>query len=598
MLSGHGLSRPQAQDSPGVFTLAENHGVWRLVTPAGEPFFSMGVNVVNMGAIPEDYRDDLPEYAAFRHYGSSTAWVEATLGRFRRWNFNTLGAWSDYERFADDGKSRLPFVVELGLGRSMGAPWSDLFSDIFARGVDVIASRKITAFRDNPQLIGYFSDNELGWWDETIFYHFLKQPPSNHTRRVLINLLREHYRGGFAALVHDFEPGSARSFEDLEAGAQLKLRAGGQGARVIDRFVALVAERYYSVCREAIRRYDDRHLLLGDRYLGWYSPTVARIAAQYVDCISINYGADWNDGRIARFYLDSLHRLTGKPILISELYFTAMENRSGNRNTGGMFPTVRTQRERAESFRRYLSTVAALPYVVGAHWFQYYDEPSFGRGDGEDFNMGLVDIEDRPYEELTEVAAALRPENIHASVDPGETAATTAIGLPRANADPEAGLRNWDVDRMRIAPEPHAAPFADLYACWDEGNLYLAAYVIDFAEKKLYAGETIPQGDRIHWTIESGKGNAPLHVWFGLADEPAVTTPGLAAKFSQVSIRHTAIVTIPASRYGGTSFKAGDELTLEAHLRGMSGAAQMRWNRRLRLTENQNYKRTMQYRER
>ena len=37
-----------------------------------------------------------------------------------------------------------------------------------------------------------------------------------------------------------------------------------------------------------------------------------------------------------------------------------------------------------------------LPYVVGADWFQYYDEPPHGRKlDGEDYNFGLVDIHDR-----------------------------------------------------------------------------------------------------------------------------------------------------------------------------------------------------------
>ena len=41
-----------------------------------------------------------------------------------------------------------------------------------------------------------------------------------------------------------------------------------------------------------------------------------------------------------------------------------------------------------------------MPAMVGAHWFQYMDEPATGRSDGENYNIGLVDVTDRPYEEL------------------------------------------------------------------------------------------------------------------------------------------------------------------------------------------------------
>ena len=37
-------------------------------------------------------------------------------------------------------------------------------------------------------------------------------------------------------------------------------------------------------------------------------------------------------------YLDTLHALTGKPMLVSEFYMAAEENRSGNKNTVGGFP--------------------------------------------------------------------------------------------------------------------------------------------------------------------------------------------------------------------------------------------------------------------
>jgi hypothetical protein len=36
---------------------------------------------------------------------------------------------------------------------------------------------------------------------------------------------------------------------------------------------------------------------------------------------------------------------------------------------------------------------------VGTHWFQYRDQATTGRGDGENYQIGLVDICDTPYPE-------------------------------------------------------------------------------------------------------------------------------------------------------------------------------------------------------
>ena len=55
-----------------------------------------------------------------------------------------------------------------------------------------------------------------------------------------------------------------------------------------------------------------------------------------------------------------------------------------------------------------------MAYVIGADWFQWMDEPPAGRrGDAEDCNLGMVDIHDRPYEQLVtavqETAPLLNP---------------------------------------------------------------------------------------------------------------------------------------------------------------------------------------------
>jgi agarase len=48
-----------------------------------------------------------------------------------------------------------------------------------------------------------------------------------------------------------------------------------------------------------------------------------------------------------------------------------------------------------------MESVLNKSYMVGAHWFQYVDEPITGRAfDGENANIGFVDVTDTPYPEL------------------------------------------------------------------------------------------------------------------------------------------------------------------------------------------------------
>src|SRR5262249_46027754 len=141
----------------------------------------------------------------------------------------------------------------------------------------------------------------------------------------------------------------------------------------------------------------------------YYDPAAVRAMAPWVDAIATNYNVDSPDGWIARYYFDGLRRLSDKPVLVSEWFFAATEKRTGTRNNGHLM-TVRTQRARARGAAAAAARFASDPSIVGAHWFQYYDHPNGGREDGEDYNFGLVDTDDRPYGELV---SALQRVNAH-----------------------------------------------------------------------------------------------------------------------------------------------------------------------------------------
>src|SRR5262245_18152371 len=66
-----------------------DQGVAWLITPCGDRFFSLGVNVVDGGG-----QSERPSYYWGRYYPDPLAFWAATRGRLMAWEFNTLGAYS------------------------------------------------------------------------------------------------------------------------------------------------------------------------------------------------------------------------------------------------------------------------------------------------------------------------------------------------------------------------------------------------------------------------------------------------------------------------------------------------------------------------
>src|SRR5262249_45544013 len=144
-----------------------------------------------------------------------------------------------------------------------------------------------------------------------------------------------HYRGDWQAFLKDFAPPAAvHSFSELlKSRDKTHLRPGGQGIAVVRQWTAIVAEQYYRSATKAVREADPDALILGDRLPIYYDPDAVRVMAPYVDVISVNYNLDSPNGWVAPYFFTGLDRLSGnKPVLISEWFFAAQENRSGNLN--------------------------------------------------------------------------------------------------------------------------------------------------------------------------------------------------------------------------------------------------------------------------
>jgi hypothetical protein len=488
------------------WTVAREHGVAWLRDPCGVRQVGLGVDVVDAGASGDGL--DRPHYDWRNFAASPAAWADATRARLEAWGFNSIGAWS-----LPPQALRLPATINLELGRYARFHWFDPFDPATAARMFSEARRLTAPYRGSPYRIGYFSDNEVGWWGGALFLFYAQKPAANYTKQHWVALLRRLYRDDWARFAADFAPpqgvGSWPAL--LAAEAPTRLRPGGAGMRAVSAWTAEIASHYYALAAAAIRRADPDALFLGDRLPIYYDPAAVRAEAPQVDAIAVNYNVDSPEGWIAPYFFAGLRRLSGaKPVFVSEWFFAATENRTGNRNNGHLM-TVATQAERATGAAAAVGSFADIPELAGLDWFQYYDYPRGGRADHEDYDFGLVDIDDRPYERLVAALTAANRDlpRRHGAAHP--QAAPPGI-VPEAAIDPtHHSLVDWPkpASLLPLKAAPGDVPFGEAYLAWSADGLAIAHIGQDYYDPDLLAYDgPFPLGEtyQLAIAVDAGAG--------------------------------------------------------------------------------------------
>jgi len=339
---------------------------WWLITPEGEPFYSVGVNDVDPRGDTDQESGICPYCEAVELiYDSPEAWAETAAARLRSWGFNTVGAWSEDELFAP----LMPYTVLLNFGGGQ----SDFFSDEFLQRVPTITEERVVPLRGDPNLLGWFLDNELKWG---------KDWRSRNTMLDEYLLLEETSPGRQVAEQYQGDP---------------------------EGFLLALAKQYFRVTSEAIREADPNHLILGARASSLsMPPQVPQAATAYLDVFSVNFyatidglfdGLDETWGPLVPIdgWLSAYYELSGLPLMATEFSFRSRESDPPN-TWPPIYLTYDTQVERAAAYDEYVQKCFDATYIVGQHWFEYVDQPVGGRGDDEDNNFGLITVNDEPYD--------------------------------------------------------------------------------------------------------------------------------------------------------------------------------------------------------
>jgi len=389
-LSRYGGTLARGAPKTGFFHPIKRAGRWWLVDPDGALYLDKSVVSVSMTPTPKAIA------ALQARFGDDPRWAAQTSSWLRELGFNGLGAWSDTTRLVGVPQplayTRIwNFMSSYGKKRGgtfqlpghTGYPKDAIF--VFDPEFEAFCdehAKQLGAQKDDPWLLGHFTDNELPMKRETLA-NFLALPEGDPGLRAARQFLRE--RHGADATARDITDDDKQAFL----------------AHVVDRYLAIV-------CR-AIRKYDPNHLVLGPRLHGGALnyPEVFRVSGRHLDVVAVNYYHAWTPDLTK---LAMWEREAGKPFVITEWYAKAMDA-VGLANTGGAGWLVKTQRDRALFYENFTLGLLAAPGCVGWHWFKYADnDPDNLKVDpsNRDANKGLVSNRYVPYPEL---AAAMQRIN-------------------------------------------------------------------------------------------------------------------------------------------------------------------------------------------
>jgi len=262
---------------------------------------------------------------------------------------------------------------------------------------------------EDPAFIGYFMMNEPTWGfaGETPAAGMLFTSSKCESRKALAEFLRKRYERDAALADAWGIPATLAGIAEGEWKTVLSVRAKADLAE----FSAIMARKYFVELSDACRRVDPHHLNLGVRY-HTVPPQWALEGMRSFDIFSMNC----YENRIRSEEMARVHSLLNRPVLVGEWHFGALD--AGLPATG--IGAVKDQAARGQAFRIYVEDAAAKPWCVGVHYFTLYDQSALGRFDGENYNIGFLDVCNRPYEALA--AAARESHERLYPVALGETA--------------------------------------------------------------------------------------------------------------------------------------------------------------------------------
>lgn len=359
-----------------------------------------------------------------RRYGETSPesyikkWEEVTLDRMNSWGFTSFGNWVDPAFYPNE---QVPYfangwiIGDFKTLQPLNARWSampDFYDPVFRERAVATISVIAEEVKASPWCIGIFVDNEKAWGElegsvearyGVITDALSKSVADSPAKVAFTKHLREKYSS--VQKLNNAWSSDFKNWAEFEKGAVFETYSDAQ-VKDLSRMLEMLGEQYFQVVTETLNDYLPDHLYMGARMANWgMPPEIIKASVKYSDVLSFNIYEEGVQPHHWKF-LEEIDL----PTVIGEFHIGTTKS-SGLYNPGIVH--AYDEADRARAYKTYMQSVLDNPYFVGAHWFQYMDEPLTGRTyDGENANIGFVNVADIPYPELIEAAKEVN-ENLY-----------------------------------------------------------------------------------------------------------------------------------------------------------------------------------------
>lgn len=375
---GSTLTMPR-QEATGRFRTQKIDGRWWIIDPEGYIHYERGLASFRQGTSERNK-------AAFaeRFGGDARKWVAVSRREFAETGFHSTGAFSTgaYEEMIRYNEAHpdeplilcpsFAFLTQFKSQNKLAYPGGNssyraglVFNEAWPAWCrEYVRSSAFDPYRNDPNCLGFFSDNEI------IF---------NSNSIVLLKV--------YLGLEDENDP-ARKAAVDFMKSRGLEPDPAKVTTRLGQEFAGLCAEEYYKAVRAAVDEYAPGLMYVGSRLNGVpsYIPEVIQAAGRYCDIVSINYYSRWApelDSAVVDWDV-----WAGKPFMVTEFYTKAVEDSDLSNNSGAGW-CVRTQADRAYWYQHFTLGLLEAKNCIGWTWFKYQDGDS--PEESEPSNKGFYD---------------------------------------------------------------------------------------------------------------------------------------------------------------------------------------------------------------
>ncbi len=350
-------------EATGYIRTVQLGGKWFLADAEGNLFHSLACNaVIHTPPISLEYSHYVNDA-----WEDPKAWAEFACRRLFGLGFNSLAGGDD--AIEPHRRRNMPFFAGMCLTwagpklRDAGGNtiiFPDVFDPEWVKGAESWVVQETDKYRDDPLLIGYFTDNEIVMHQPLsrglgVMDCFWSAPCAAELSR----WLSERYAGDIGAMnrkwTSKYHAYNYSRFEDIVDDKPTLRGEDDPVAGDLKDFVRHIIKTYADTIVGLYRKHDPHHLVCTNRFAGEFDTSFADLLKPF-DIVACNsyprshWGqTSFDDGQLK--WLRDMHRITGKPVLITE--WGTMAADTGMCNTWGAArypgPTWRDVWERGQA---------------------------------------------------------------------------------------------------------------------------------------------------------------------------------------------------------------------------------------------------------